>query len=225
MKDEKLSFEPLPKIDEGKVSGVYRARLAGSDKFYVGSTADLRTRARGHENLLKNQRHPNKNFQDAYNQAGVVEFEVVKTPSRQEAYQLEQRLLDDHIATGPCLNIGKDVRAAQKGRPHDPETREKIRASTRGRIVTEATREKMRQSHLGVERPQHVQDLLRKVREAHAKPVLVDAVFYPSIGAAAHQHGISHRAVLKRLSSTSAKFLNWRYVEEKSNDRVTIDSK
>lgn len=115
----------LDKEDRGKV-GVYIAHNAETGYAYIGSGV-LGARLSSHSYQLKNNRHPNPKFQEAYNANPNFDFvPVVIEHGREAALEAEQSLINEHADNQFLLNIALDVRGTRLGTTHSSETREKI---------------------------------------------------------------------------------------------------
>lgn len=59
-------------------SGIYRVVNTSKNKYYIGSTSNLKRREKQHFSMLKNNVHNNKGMQEDFNAGDTFIFEVVK---------------------------------------------------------------------------------------------------------------------------------------------------
>jgi group I intron endonuclease len=132
-------------------SGVYTIKNLANGKFYVGQTTKLYNRKEWHFSRLRNNKHPNKHLQRAYNRYGRnnFTFEIIETCA------IDILLSREHHW---CLLLGADKKETgynirptgeDKYCPHTEETRRKISKSQRGKITPEEVKEKIRIALLG----------------------------------------------------------------------------
>lgn len=121
--------------------GVYILHNPNNDKLYVGSTVDLNERKRKHFQQLRNNKHINKKLQNAFNKDPQFEFVGVPTLTREDAYEVEQQIIEEHYGNPLFLNIARDAKVPCLN--CSPEIREKIRQSNTGKKASEETRLKM----------------------------------------------------------------------------------
>lgn len=96
---------------ETKMSiGAYVLTDKRTGKFYVGSSQDIRKRLDRHYRDLKNQEHHCPGLQHLWNKYGRLVETIFPTDTREEAYALEQDLIDRHLMSSLLLNIGTGVK-------------------------------------------------------------------------------------------------------------------
>lgn len=136
-----------------KTSGVYKIICHATEKFYVGSSNNLRDRWAFHRRSLRKDKHYSTYLQRSWNKYGesAFTFEVVELVMPWSIIDREQYWLDtlkpfgqrgfntSHTATGMSI----------PGRKHSPETRAKISASLKGHEVSAETRKKLSESNTG----------------------------------------------------------------------------
>jgi group I intron endonuclease len=94
-----------------KVTGVYTLTDSRTGKFYVGSTSDIAKRAHRHFKELRENRHHCIPFQKLWNSGKVnLVLSEFPTETREEAYLLEQDIIDRHQDSQLLLNVGLGVR-------------------------------------------------------------------------------------------------------------------
>lgn len=120
-----------------KGCGVYIYHDPESFQTYVGSSGDVECRKKTHDYLLATGRHVNKRFQQAFDQGAKFEFESMPCEDREQAFQLEQSILDEFSSSELLLNRSRS--AKQCIVTHTPETKEKIRQALTGRTQSPET--------------------------------------------------------------------------------------
>lgn len=118
-----------------KKVGVYFLHNPNTNETYVGSGYIL-TRKSYHFKSLENNKHHNSNLQEAYNRDNRFEFNAVELPTKEEALEFEQGMLD-YLSNNPgLLNISKDAKSPMKGRSFSEESKQKLSHSLKnsGRI-------------------------------------------------------------------------------------------
>ena len=92
-----------------KIIGTYILTDNKTKQFYVGSSNDIKKRFKQHYSLLNSNRHHNKLLQKLWwDNNGLVES-IFPTDTREEAYLLEQDIIDRFKHTKLLLNIGLSV--------------------------------------------------------------------------------------------------------------------
>jgi len=159
--------------DENDSPGVYFLVNPDTKEVYIGSSGKILERRSQHEALLKRGKHPNKRLQNSYNQNSGMKFVGMTLPTRDEALDHEQMLLNATMHEPGILNISKNARycrvdglrhsdetkakisAASKGhkhnlgRKHPPEFGARVSERLKGHIVSDETREKIRATKVG----------------------------------------------------------------------------
>lgn len=121
----------------------YIMRFPETDHFYIGSTGNKERRETEHRADLRLGRHACLAAQEIYGLSPIVEFEWFPTETRQEAYALEQKLLDHYRHSPRLLNaIGVVVF-------RDDEVNRKISQSLQEHVVSEESRRKMGETKRG----------------------------------------------------------------------------
>jgi group I intron endonuclease len=94
-----------------RVIGAYTLTDSKTGKFYVGSTKDIAQRVDRHFKELRENRHHCKPLQDLWNGSKVhLVISEYATESREEAYFLEQDIIDRYQDSPLMLNVGMGVR-------------------------------------------------------------------------------------------------------------------
>lgn len=99
-----------------------------NDRYYIGSTKNLRNRKRLHLVKLRKQYHPNKFLQNLYNKHGeeAFKFSVVEVLNEdiEKQFEIEQQYLDKHFGQENCVNLSPVAGGGQLYNP-TPETIQK----------------------------------------------------------------------------------------------------
>lgn len=131
------------------MNAVYKITCIKNEKFYVGSSSNLRQRWAKHRRQLRQQVHPNRHMQaswDAHGEESFV-FEILEEVASGEAlFAAEQRYLDEYVGIPNCFNWAKYAGAPMRG---------KSGADTPnyGRVFSEATKQKLREANSGANNP------------------------------------------------------------------------
>ncbi len=93
--------------------GAYRITHKPTGQYYVGSSKDVTSRWSSHKWQLRNYQHKNQALQSLFSgDMKVFELDIVATTTRDEAYDIEQRMLDAGKYDPLCLNIAGDGRSS-----------------------------------------------------------------------------------------------------------------
>lgn len=118
MKKLDIKEERVPKRSEGPVIGVYVVEIPESPFFYIGSSGNLFERAKAHKRELQRGKHHSEKLQGLYDHEQEMSVTVLqKAATRDEAYDIEQELLDLHLNNPFCLNLSASARNSNLLRP------------------------------------------------------------------------------------------------------------
>ena len=101
---------------------IYKIRNVVNQKFYVGSTINMKERLKTHRNRLRRDRHHSPHLQAAWNKYGeeCFVFEVVEEISSVEALQAAEDVwLAEHVGKPHCYNTSKFSDAPWRGVPKE----------------------------------------------------------------------------------------------------------
>lgn len=101
---------------------VYKIRNVVNQKFYVGSTTNMKERARTHRNKLRRGAHHTPHLQAAWNKYGeeCFVFEVVEeAPDVAQLQAVEDRWLAEFVGKECCYNAGFRSGAPWRGAPKE----------------------------------------------------------------------------------------------------------
>ena len=141
-----------------------------SGDFYIGSTNDFKNRRWQHIRSLNTNKHSNLNLQKRYNEDKELSFSIFIANDREDAYKIEQELIDYHKNDPKFLNIGLDVKAPNLGKKLSDVTRAKIALKrgilhhSYGKHFSEEHKRKISESNLG---KVNSQESIEKNRLAH----------------------------------------------------------
>lgn len=216
-----------------------------SEKIYVGSTENLYIRTNMHKNRLLAGQHKNKNLQEAFNRDSRFSLAFVQTETKEQATEIEQKMLDTHMPSGKLLNISPDAQVANKGVLLSDQRKALLRQKTTEQFSTKEAREqhsqisktlwrdpeylekqKVAMAKVDLEQKslritQSLKDKWRdpeyrtKMEAARKRPVIIESVVYPSIKEAAKHTNISKTNLYYRIKNTSAKFAGYSYISKK----------
>lgn len=206
--------------------GSYALISIESGMVYIGSSKNVESRISQHKCALIDNSHSNKPLQEVYNQGEAFVLLKFPTETREDAYQLEQALIDSEKSGGRLLNLSHDVKAPWKGKKLHPEVIEKLREaafqrpvnhqhlnklheSMRGRLVSSETRNKISQSHKGVPLSDVHRTAIVLAHKKDCKPVVVNGQRYDSLKDAAAAHNVSYASVRNRANSINFPSWNW----------------
>ncbi len=122
--------------------GAYALVHDSSQKAYVGSTENIYARVNSHKNDLLNNRHKNRNLQEAFNADPSFTLFVQKTDTVEEAIDKEQKLLDVLLPGGKLLNISPDARVPCKGVVKTDEQKQLLSEITKKQFSSQEARQK-----------------------------------------------------------------------------------
>lgn len=159
--------------------GIYKIINLVNNKFYIGSSVNLKRRRIAHFAALRHNRHRNAHLQAAWNKYGESSFVfavVEEVPEDTDLLAVEDSWLEAHVGTPHCYNLGTTAVAPMLGRSgprspnwgkfgplspnwgyrHTDEAKARIAAASRGRPVRAEVRELVRVRLLGKPRPEAV---------------------------------------------------------------------
>lgn len=144
-----------------KQSGIYKIINKVNGKYYIGSSDQLYRRWKHHQNRLNGNRHENPHLQNAWNKYGknAFQFIIVEVEKPASLLMIEQSYLDVcKSVPNSSYNISYDASAPMRGRPHTPETKQKMSESHEG------ARNIMFGKH-------HSPETISKIRDARTKQI------------------------------------------------------
>lgn len=127
-------------------SGIYKIfSILEPDKFYIGSSVDIKARKDYHFFQLRKGIHDAKYMQNYYIKHGKesLTMEIIEHCDIDKLLEREQFYLDKLL---PCFNSRK-IAESNYGLKHSEETRRKISASNMGKTHTEETKQLLREKN------------------------------------------------------------------------------
>jgi group I intron endonuclease len=97
---------------------IYRIRNVVNQKFYVGSTINMKERVRTHRSRLRGNRHHSPHLQAAWNKYGeeCFVFEVIEEIASVEALQAAEDVwLAEHVGRAHCYNKSRYSATPMRG--------------------------------------------------------------------------------------------------------------
>lgn len=144
------------------ISGIYMIKCLVNNKFYIGSSVDIKNRWKGHIEGLKRGNHNNRHLQNAWNKYGESNFvfSVVEVCEVEDLITREQHYIDEWKACKKGFNI-----AAIAGKPSmTPETRKRQSESLKKNVkFIEKSRDFMKNLHND---PESQKKLIESVRNS-----------------------------------------------------------
>jgi group I intron endonuclease len=124
-------------------SGVYLIANRITGHVYVGSSAKVGERLRGHLKKLACGEHRNAYLQNAFNKYGAAAFrcEVLEQCAVDQLIEREQCWIDKHDAANHAR--GYNIRPTADRSTHAQSTRERLRVAATGFVVAEETKLKI----------------------------------------------------------------------------------
>lgn len=224
--DAPIFVEVKPSTRRGSVinpltnqPGCYVVKHEPTGVVYVGSSKNLAARITSNLSALKNGTHKNPNLQQVYTKREDMAFFVAQTKTREEAFSLEQQMVDRYKDKGILCNIATDnVAHTRVGVPLTADHLEKLKQSNINRAISDDTRKRLSESHLGQIVTEEQKENLSKLalqrlstpegKAAHFEgikklmhPVVINGVRYNSKSEAARTLGVDVTTVMYRIKS------------------------
>ena len=136
--------------------GVYKIINKIDNKFYIGSSVDIRQRWYRHKSMLRNNCHSNEHLQNAWNKYGenCFEFEIIYLVEKEFLFQVEQEYILKSKSCDKTVGYNKteNTFSPMLGRKMSYEQKQKISNSSKGRIHSQDTRNKLSKANKGKKR-------------------------------------------------------------------------
>jgi group I intron endonuclease len=129
------------------VSGIYIIKNEINNKFYIGSSVNIKKRWRDHRWRLRNNKHHSPYFQNSWNAYGEESFtiEVLEECPVTDLLKREQFYIDEYT---PEYNVSKTA-GNRLGCKHSDETKKKIGDKHKGKTLTDASKRKISETRKG----------------------------------------------------------------------------
>lgn len=92
-------------MSKDKLAYVYKVTSKGG-KYYIGSTKNIDVRVDKHIRDLLNRDHNNYNLQECFDKNDPLPLDIVARLPRDQAYELEDKLIKEAHGTGMAMSIG-----------------------------------------------------------------------------------------------------------------------
>jgi group I intron endonuclease len=173
--------------------GVYKIINMKNNKFYIGSSYNIKTRIRKHFELLKRNSHHSIHFQNAYNKYGKEVFTtcVLETCEKNDILSLEQKYLNEIIDWQYAYNMSNVASGSNYNLSTHPNRNEII--------------EKMSIANMG----------------KHTKPFYIDNARYETLKDAAEIYNVDIKAISSKLKNWKNK--NYYYENNPKIGEYNID--
>lgn len=187
------------KSDRVKICAAYLILHLESGKVYCGSTGDINWREYQHRISLAGNYHTVKKLQELFNSNNNIEFFLILVNDREEAFDLEQWLLDRYWNSGILLNTHPEARSP-RGRKHSPEIN-----LIRGESVS-LTRNSF------------------EFRDKYFRKIFIEGEIFHGIGLAADYFKLNASTIHRRLNN-KRRFKNWYYLDSGPKEMEKIVSR
>jgi len=167
-------------------------------EMYIGSSRRVYKRVSLHKQFISTNAHPNTNFSKLLTKTNITNFEliVIFTTTREEAYEIEQLLVNRYKDSGKLINIAYDVRYAMRGATLSEEHKQKISKSNIGRMQSLNTRRYL--TYIRKTSPLALAQM-RKIHDNKRRRIMVNGTEYKSVTEAVVCSGISKTQIRKRI--------------------------
>ena len=183
------------------ITGIYQIINKSNGRRYIGSATNIPDRWSYHRHHLRYGTHDNKHLQRAWTKYGeaVFCFGVICYCSIADLQKMEEQYLT-LVPSKHYYNMSKTAYVPMLGRSHSIKTKKQMSKKKLGRILSEVTRQRMSLAHIGKSSPskgykwtkaqkeklkhrtpgfegkRHTVTSRRKIQQAHATKLSVDAV-------------------------------------------------
>lgn len=181
--NERVSFTHMDSVSQDAsnsnlnsipaTSGIYKITCTANKKIYIGSALNLQSRRRHHFSELRQNKHPNRHLQHAWNKYGeqVFIFEILEYVLPISLTAREQYWLNKLKPFGKKgFNIIPEA-GSSRGHTCSPETREKLRQANLGKKQSPELIEKRRQAILGKKRSLEFREKMRQAALGNTRNV------------------------------------------------------
>lgn len=198
--------------------GCYIVTHLPSGKFYVGSSSDLGKRRKFHESTWRTGKTNHTRLLEAFritNRHEDMDWQFYLTETREEAFALEQALLDEHWGNPDLLNGTKNARAPIAGIEFTDDIIKKHRESMRKYMETPGFHEfRSAVSKRTWEKHPELREKIGGANHRLSKPLMADGVRYESAGQAAEALGLyDSKSVCYRIRSPG--FPGYYYLDDR----------
>lgn len=198
-----------------KISGIYKITNTINNKFYIGSSNNIKKRWNRHKMDLRNNKHKNTLLQNSYNKYGVdvFLFEIIEIISEYNMLlEREQYYLDKYKSYNK--NIGFNINTKSSGgnnisnNPKKDDIISRISKSMKNVWVNKTDEEKMKQTSFFVNNNPSKKGIYLGNQN---KYIIIDNTEYISLTDAENKLNIKKGTIHYRIKSKS--FPNYSYKE------------
>jgi group I intron endonuclease len=131
------------------VPGCYVIEHPSTGCFYVGSTKSLSHRQNTHRCALKKNSHTCAKLQELFNSDPDWTFKPIPTETRDEAFDIEQKLIDENKGNPLMLNIADNARFSTLGTTMSEDTKSHLSKMFTGKRHTDEAKQKISEGLTG----------------------------------------------------------------------------
>lgn len=149
-------------------SGIYIIKNTITNKFYIGSSSNIKKRFKVHKRMLKTNIHHSIHLQRAFNKYGEKNFDFIILELTDDLLNREQYHINTLL---PDYNIAKNSKSPMKGRVHSQISIEKMKKAIRpkgidhgsyGKKLSIEHIKKLQKKKIGSKRTQATKDKMSK---------------------------------------------------------------
>lgn len=198
--------------------GCYQVKCKKTGKFYIGSSANMPNRKAQHIWTLKKGANNTPALQGLYDEDKDItrfEWSFIVTQTRDQAYDVEQSLIDKHWGDPLLLNVSKDARSPLSGFTFSPEAKEKARQTRLALQQDPEHKERHRQSVLKMWSDPERRKKRSGAGNPFAKKISIEGNVYGSVTDAARILGLDQKTLRNLATSTDPKWKDYFYPDQK----------
>lgn len=132
-----------------KICGIYYIFNTKTNKYYIGSSVDIKRRFNEHKKHLKYNNHVNPHLQSTYNKYGLnaLKFNILEQCEESLLEEKENYYINKYKSNDS--RYGYNIAIAYHGKMKQ-EVKDKISKSNKGRVFSEEHKRKLSESHKGM---------------------------------------------------------------------------
>jgi group I intron endonuclease len=174
-------YNKVKVMNDFNVCGIYKITNLKNNKFYIGSSHNIKTRIHKHFELLKRNKHHSTYFQNAYNKYGrkLFIYEILEVCDVNELLIIEQKYLDNIVNWEGAYNVSRVASGSNYDlltHPNQKEIRLRMSKANKGK---------------------------------HTKPFYINETRYEKLQDAANEFNVDIKAISSKLKNWKNK--NWYY--------------
>lgn len=215
---EKSSFRKRFLSSKMDKLAAYAITNIETGEIYLGSTKKVVSRLDYHRYTLNLRKHHCHSFQTSFNatNSGYFDACVIFSETRDEAYDIEQYLLDAYLNDPLLLNIAINARAPSKGIIMSQENRHKISLGNKGKPKSKESIQKGQVTRLANGLPS-TEKQLAALRAGHfntQRAISVNGIAYESSKEACKLLGLSPSRICHHLKSDAVEYKDYIYIDK-----------